>query len=101
MPKKRPTQDAKKRLKTARKNSNESLSGVSESESPAPTVEETLLVAQQNKWKNWWVRSLWTYLMIGGFIAILLSGHLFVITLVLFVITFVYREIIEIGLQPV
>lgn len=63
-----------------------------------------VLLAQessQKKWRNWWIRTLWTFLMISGFVCILLAGHLWVILLVMAIVTLIYREVISIGIAPV
>jgi phosphatidate cytidylyltransferase len=86
-----------------------SLAGTSSRDSKEtgrhPTQDESavVLLAQESpkkKWENWWVRTLWTFVMIGGFIGILLAGHLWVMALVIGIATIMYREIITIGLGP-
>jgi hypothetical protein len=52
------------------------------------------------KWRNFAVRSLWTFLMIGGFLTILMSGHIYVVLLVVVLQTLVYREVISIAHVP-
>ncbi|KAJ1337099.1 hypothetical protein BSLG_006859 [Batrachochytrium salamandrivorans] len=62
----------------------------------------TLLVDQPSsaKWKNWWVRTFWTIIMISGFISILMAGHVWVTALVFAIQIIVYREVISIGILP-
>ncbi|KAJ8330950.1 phosphatidate cytidylyltransferase [Batrachochytrium dendrobatidis] len=68
----------------------------------SPQSISTLLADQPftAKWKNWWVRTFWTVIMISGFISILMAGHAWVIALVTVIQTIVYREVISIGVQP-
>ncbi|KAI9203854.1 cytidylyltransferase family-domain-containing protein [Polychytrium aggregatum] len=65
---------------------------------PAPQG-ETLLVDQPTgkKWRNWWVRALWTLIMIGGFAGVLAAGHIWVVLLIIVIQTLVYLEVISIG----
>lgn len=65
---------------------------------------QTVMLAQepaQKRWENWTVRTFWTFVMIGGFIGVLMAGHLWVILLVITISTIVYREVISIGILPV
>lgn len=75
----------------------------------APTEEEnenlkqTILLAAEpsnKKWKNWWIRTITTLIMIGSFFFILASGHVWVIVMVEAIQTLVYREIIQIAQVP-
>jgi phosphatidate cytidylyltransferase len=61
----------------------------------------TLLAAEtsQKKWKNWWIRTSTTFMMIGTFFAILASGHIWVILMVIAISTLVYNEVLQIA-QP-
>lgn len=62
-----------------------------------------ILLAKENpitKWKNWWIRTLWTFFMIVGFAGILIAGHLWVLLLVIAVQGQIYREVISIAHQP-
>lgn len=54
-----------------------------------------------SRWANWWIRFFWTFVMLGLFIGIVLSGHAFVMAAVMIIVTMVYREIILIGLLPI
>ena len=80
---------------------NESLESLESVESVQEKV--TLLAEEKTKkkWENWWVRSLWTFVMISIFTGILMAGHLWVILLIIGIQFFVYREVISIGLLPV
>ncbi|PWN46793.1 hypothetical protein IE53DRAFT_391041 [Violaceomyces palustris] len=49
--------------------------------------------ARRAKWKKVWERTLFTFLMIGGFIGLLLLGHPYMILLVMISQTLVYREV--------
>ncbi len=56
--------------------------------------------SSKKKWKNWWIRTLWTSIMISGFIGILLGGHMWLILLVLAIQIQIYREVISIAYVP-
>ncbi|KAJ3324033.1 hypothetical protein HDU76_013505 [Blyttiomyces sp. JEL0837] len=62
----------------------------------------TMLVDEpgNKKWRNWWVRTFWTFMMIAGFFAILASGHIWVVLLVVVIQTMVYWEVISIAHVP-
>ncbi|XP_065072402.1 phosphatidate cytidylyltransferase 2-like isoform X2 [Rhopilema esculentum] len=49
------------------------------------------------KWKNWWVRSVFTLLMIGGFAVIITLGPLAILILIFAIQVKCYHEIISIG----
>ena len=80
-----------------------SLTSPSRSLSTENIVQEPaaeLLVNQPSKWKNFWIRGLFTCLMMLGFAGILYLGHAAVIGLVIVVQLLVYREVISIGIGP-
>ncbi|CAG8467202.1 5601_t:CDS:2 [Dentiscutata heterogama] len=56
--------------------------------------------ANKKKWKNMAVRTLWTFVMIGGFFAFLSTGHSFVVILVVIIQTLVYKEVIALAHVP-
>ncbi|KAJ3267689.1 hypothetical protein HK104_005704 [Borealophlyctis nickersoniae] len=62
----------------------------------------TLLVDEpkSKKWQNAFVRGIWTLVMIFGFLAILMAGHVWVVLLVVATQTLVYKEVISIGIVP-
>ncbi|KAJ3108499.1 hypothetical protein HDU96_007512 [Phlyctochytrium bullatum] len=64
--------------------------------------EVTMLVNEPfaKKWRNWWVRTFWTLVMVGGFVGILLAGHIWVVLLVVVIQTMVYKEVISIAHIP-
>ncbi|KAG0163251.1 hypothetical protein DFQ28_011660 [Apophysomyces sp. BC1034] len=67
------------------------------------TKEETVLLAAEpakKKWQNWWLRTITTFMMIGTFFAILASGHIWVILMVVAIQTIVYNEVIHIAEVP-
>lgn len=69
----------------------------------APAEEKvTLLAAEssQKKWRNWWVRTITTFMMIGTFFLILASGHVWVIMMVIAISTVVYNEVLQIAQAP-
>ncbi len=61
---------------------------------------EDAAAASKAKWKKIWERTTFTFIMIGGFIAILLLGHPYMILLVLAMQTLVYREIVALFNIP-
>ncbi|KAL2916021.1 phosphatidate cytidylyltransferase [Polyrhizophydium stewartii] len=71
--------------------------------SPTGGQQKVTLLADEpasKKWRNWWVRSFWTAIMVSGFVGILMAGHVWVIGLVDIIQTIVYREVISIGILP-
>ncbi|KAI9355431.1 phosphatidate cytidylyltransferase [Zopfochytrium polystomum] len=60
----------------------------------------TLPPPSPNRWKNWWVRTFWTFVMIGGFVGIILAGHIWVVLLVVVIQILVYWEVIAIAHVP-
>lgn len=72
-------------------------------ETAAITTEKVTLLADessQKKWKNWWVRTITTFMMIGTFFLILASGHIWVILMVIAISTVVYNEVLQIAQGP-
>ncbi|KAI8644397.1 cytidylyltransferase family-domain-containing protein [Parasitella parasitica] len=67
-----------------------------------PEEKVTLLAdeSSQKKWKNWWVRTITTFMMIGTFFLILASGHIWVIMMVIAISTVVYNEVLQIAQAP-
>lgn len=64
---------------------------------------QTVLLAAEpsnKKWRNWWIRTITTLIMIASFFFILASGHVWVIVMVEAIQTLVYREIIQIAQVP-
>uniref|UniRef100_A0A1D1YK17 Phosphatidate cytidylyltransferase n=1 Tax=Anthurium amnicola TaxID=1678845 RepID=A0A1D1YK17_9ARAE len=57
-------------------------------------------LASQQRWKNMTVRTIWTFVMIFGFFAILALGHMGVIFLVIVIQILVYKEVIAIAHVP-
>ncbi|KAK0520460.1 phosphatidate cytidylyltransferase [Tilletia horrida] len=51
-------------------------------------------------WKKVWDRTLFTFIMIGGFVGLLLMGHPYMILLVTFLETLVYREVVGLFNLP-
>ena len=62
----------------------------------------TLLVneAPRKKWHNFLVRTVWTLIMVGGFLGLILAGHISVIFLVCLIQVLVYKEVISIAHLP-
>ena len=50
-----------------------------------------------DRWKNWWVRTGFTVVMIGGFVGIIYGGHFYLTCLVLILQMMCFKEIIAIG----
>ncbi|KAM6502250.1 Cytidylyltransferase family domain containing protein [Amanita muscaria] len=59
-------------------------------EKPTPSAQE---VEKLKKRQSFLTRTLWTFIMIGGFIGLLLMGHAYMILLVMVCQTLVYREV--------
>ncbi|RUS15414.1 CDP-diacylglycerol synthase-like protein 1 [Endogone sp. FLAS-F59071] len=61
-----------------------------------------LLAAEepQKKWRNWWIRTLWTFIMIASFFGIIGTGHMAVIMMVVVIQTLVYKEVIQLAQMP-
>ncbi|KAG1466704.1 hypothetical protein G6F56_004634 [Rhizopus delemar] len=59
----------------------------------------TLLAAEvpSKKWRNWWIRTMTTLIMIGMFFAILASGYIWSIIMIMIITVLVYREVIQIA----
>ncbi|CAO3580241.1 unnamed protein product [Absidia cylindrospora] len=66
------------------------------------SVTPILLAAEptNKKWKNWWLRTITTFMMIGSFFTILASGHIWVILMVIVIQTIVYNEVVQIADGP-
>ncbi|KAJ3134801.1 hypothetical protein HDU90_004831 [Geranomyces variabilis] len=62
----------------------------------------TLLVdeSKNKKWANAGIRTLWTFVMIGALVGILLAGPAWCVILVVLLQTLVYIEVISIGVSP-
>ncbi|KAG6857681.1 hypothetical protein H0H87_004097 [Tephrocybe sp. NHM501043] len=69
--------------------------GPAEVSKPAPKLEEVPLqdAEKAKKRQSFITRTLWTFIMIGGFIGLLLLGHAYMILLVMLCQTLVYREV--------
>ncbi|KAI9225958.1 MAG: phosphatidate cytidylyltransferase [Piptocephalis tieghemiana] len=71
---------------------------------PSPSKQQVLEMLKdqpnEKKWRNWWTRTFWTLIMIGGFFLILAAGPFWVVTLVILVQTLVYKEVIAIAHVP-
>ena len=53
-----------------------------------------------SRWKNFWIRTFWTVIMIGSFSAIMKAGHSYVVLMVVVLQTLVYKEVIAIAHVP-
>ncbi|KAE8243892.1 hypothetical protein A4X13_0g6905 [Tilletia indica] len=74
--------------------------GKKQVEKVAEKVTSTTDAERQAYWKKVWDRTLFTLLMIGGFIGLLLMGHPYMILLVTFCETLVYREVVGLFNLP-
>ncbi|KAF8734977.1 hypothetical protein AX14_002994 [Amanita brunnescens Koide BX004] len=63
---------------------------VAETSGPAHSTQEA---ERSKKLQSFLTRTLWTFIMIGGFITLLLLGHTYLILLVMLCQTLVYREV--------
>ncbi|KAG9294527.1 hypothetical protein G9A89_008638 [Geosiphon pyriformis] len=52
---------------------------------------------KKREWKNLIQRTIWTFIMIGGFLTAIAAGHVWVIILVVLIQTMVYKEVIALG----
>ncbi|KAF7321368.1 Phosphatidate cytidylyltransferase [Mycena kentingensis (nom. inval.)] len=66
---------------------------VAENPPPPPAENPTLGAETAKKRQNVFTRTLWTLIMIGAFIVLLLLGHTYMILLVMLCQTLVYREV--------
>ncbi|KAJ1657050.1 phosphatidate cytidylyltransferase [Dispira simplex] len=66
----------------------------------AATTEKLIPAKASPRWKNWWVRTWWTLIMIASFFAIIASGPVTMILLVLTVQVSVFNEVISLASVP-
>ncbi|KAI8072725.1 cytidylyltransferase family-domain-containing protein [Gongronella butleri] len=52
------------------------------------------------KWHTFWIRTITTFMMIGGLFTVLASGHVWVILMVIGIQTTVYNEVVHIAEMP-
>ncbi|CAG8463314.1 11682_t:CDS:2 [Ambispora gerdemannii] len=71
-------------------------SSKTEEDSSARLSEKTITAKNKN-WRNMIQRTIWTFIMIGGFFAAIAAGHVWVIILVVAIQTMVYKEVIALG----
>ncbi|KAJ3375508.1 hypothetical protein GGF31_004627 [Allomyces arbusculus] len=77
------------------------LSGTeAELETDYPPVELLAAATPEKKWRNWWVRTTWTLIMVALFFVILLAGHVWVVLLVVAIQLAVFKEVIQIAHVP-
>jgi phosphatidate cytidylyltransferase len=55
---------------------------------------------RKKKVLNFQVRTLWTFILLGGFFTILALGHMYVIALVTVIQIVVYKEVIALASVP-
>ncbi|KAL9935319.1 hypothetical protein V8E36_005667 [Tilletia maclaganii] len=80
-------------------------SGVAEGKQQVQQVKQKVAAPgndadRQAFWKKVWDRTIFTFLMIGGFVGLLLMGHPYMILLVTFLETLVYREVVGLFNLP-
>ncbi|KAN0059988.1 phosphatidate cytidylyltransferase [Thecaphora frezii] len=85
-------------VKSAERNEARAQSLLSKPEKDHVAVEAA--AAKRAKWKKIWERTLFTFVMIFGFIGLLLMGHPYMILLVLVSQSLVYREIVTLFNIP-
>ncbi|KAI9220188.1 cytidylyltransferase family-domain-containing protein [Blastocladiella britannica] len=66
----------------------------------SPPVQLLADAPTSQRWRNWWVRTTWTLIMIAAFFVILLSGHGWAGMLVVLLQLAVFREVIAIAHVP-
>jgi len=97
---KRKTSDEKtKQVETEEEN----INAFQTSQPQQKQEQKTVLLAEQpknQKWKNWWTRTIWTFVMIFAFFFVIFSGHLSIIILVLILQILIFKEIISIAHYP-
>ncbi|KAJ9478706.1 Phosphatidate cytidylyltransferase [Pseudozyma hubeiensis] len=67
---------------------------------PSQQSQEDAAAAAKAKWQKIWERTLYTLIMIGGFLGLLLLGHPYMILLVMVCQTLVYREVVALFNIP-
>jgi hypothetical protein len=78
----------------------EPISDIMSAQQSAPLQPLLTELPIQKRWKDWWTRTLWTVIMITGFLGIISSGHIFVILMVVCIQTMVFKEVIAIAHVP-
>ncbi|ORX44618.1 phosphatidate cytidylyltransferase [Hesseltinella vesiculosa] len=66
-------------------------------EEKSSAVVPTIDAGQNKKWQTFWLRTVTTFMMIGGFFAVLASGHVWVVLMVMAMQTMIYKEVIHIA----
>ncbi len=56
-----------------------------------------MVTNMDSRWKNWWIRGIFTFLLIGGFGLIIYLGPVFLSLLVLSILLKCFQEIVSIG----
>lgn len=59
-----------------------------------------LLVNDNSKWTNLVRRAVWSVAMVGGFVVVILAGHLHLMVGVLLIQAAAFREIVRIAHEP-
>ncbi|KAI0266678.1 cytidylyltransferase family-domain-containing protein [Gloeopeniophorella convolvens] len=90
-----PTSSTKASRAGASKNKKASGGEVTIAAPEKPPAESEADKSATKKGHNVLVRTLWTFIMIGGFLGCLLMGHICMIILVMFCQTLVYREVTQ------
>ncbi|KAG4099012.1 phosphatidate cytidylyltransferase [Neocallimastix lanati (nom. inval.)] len=93
----------KNRKKNTVEESEENINVIQKEEEKPKKEEKTVLLAEQpksQKWINWRIRTIWTFVMIFAFFFIIFSGHLCIILLVLVLQILIFKEIIAIAHYP-
>ena len=87
--------DSNKKVETSSQQQH-NVTNVEEEKEPVMLAAE----ASAKKWKNWWIRTITTFMMIGAFFTILASGHMWIILMVTAIQIIVYGEVVQIAQAP-
>ena len=56
-----------------------------------------MVTNMDTRWRNWWIRGIFTFVLIGGFGLIIYLGPVFLSLLVLAILLKCFQEIVSIG----
>lgn len=85
--------EVRQRKKTNTKSASSSKSPASKSNDK----DVTLLVDNKKKWAGWWRRFWTTWMMIGGFFALVYVGHVALMAFVFILQCIMYKEVVSMG----
>ena len=96
--------DRRVELKNSHATTSHSPQHITERAVQQPEQQPVVFLSQQpahERWRNWWLRTVWTLIMIAGFLFIIASGHLWTMLLILVLQLIVYKEVISVGIPIV